>query len=59
MDPFAEILIEGTKYKTDVEKDKGKQPKWNDKFSIPITSAVAKMKIRILDEDVVVDDLVG
>ncbi len=59
MDPYVCIEYRKKKYKTDVDKDAGRLPTWNNTISITVFSLEDDLKITCFDEDLITDDIVG
>lgn len=59
MDPFVEFKLGAQTRRTSVKDEGGKEPKWNELYTIPIVNALDPLKITVLDEDVTTDDIVG
>jgi len=59
MDPFVTIEYQGMEFKTKTIRNGGMRPQWNETFEIDVYSLSDDIKISIIDEDVIVNDLVG
>ncbi len=60
MDPFVELEHRGIKYKTQVKKDAGKKPKWEEVLEVNgIESIEDTVKLTCYDEDLMMDECVG
>ena len=59
MDPFVTIEYQGMEFKTKTIRNGGMRPQWNESFEIDVYSLSDDIKISIIDEDVIVNDLVG
>ncbi len=59
MDPFVTIEYQGMEFKTKTIRNGGMRPQWNETFEIDVFSLSDDIKISIIDEDVIVNDLVG
>ncbi len=60
MDPYVVIQVREQEFKTQVLKKAGKQPKWNaDCFDIDVKYFGDDMTVRVMDNDIGADDLVG
>lgn len=59
MDPFAKIKLGEMEKRTSVKDNVGKEPIWNEQYTLPIVNPLDKLIITVLDEDVTTDDVVG
>ncbi|TNV83907.1 hypothetical protein FGO68_gene707 [Halteria grandinella] len=60
MDPFVQFIHNGDKYRTKTHKDGGFSPQWGgEEIQIPIKSINEKIVIKCLDEDFLMNDVVG
>ncbi len=59
MDPFVTIEYQGMEFNTKTIRNGGMRPQWNEAFEIDVFSLSDDIKISIIDEDVIVNDLVG
>jgi Ca2+-dependent lipid-binding protein len=59
MDPFVTIEYQGMEFKTKTIRNGGKRPQWNEIFEIDLFSLSDDIKISIIDENVIKNDLVG
>lgn len=56
-DPYCYIQLGAQRYRSRTKKEAGKKPVWNESFQF--TAMDNNLKITVMDEDVVSDDLVG
>ncbi len=60
MDPYVVIQVREQEFKTHVLKKAGKEPKWHGEcFEIDVKYIGDDMTVKVMDEDVGADDLVG
>lgn len=59
MDPFVQLDYKGKTFRTTTIQGGGKDPRWNESFSIPVESLDDDIRITCFDEDLIIDDLVG
>lgn len=45
--------------RTSVKDEGGKEPKWNEIYTIPVVNTLDPLKLTVLDEDVTTEDVVG
>ena len=58
MDPYVKLEVGSKIYRTKTDQNAGKFPNWYDEFNIELTKNEV-MKITMLEEDTMKDDLVG
>lgn len=59
MDPYVIMEYGSNKFRTQTKDDAGKNPVWDETFELFIKNVNDEMSIKIMDEDVMVDDTVG
>ena len=59
MDPYCVIEMGEYKFQTRILEGAGKTPKWNQAFNVEVKDSGDDISIKVLDEDVRNDDLVG
>ena len=59
MDPYCVIETGEQKFQTRILEGAGKTPKWNQAFNIEVKDTDDDISIKVLDEDVRNDDVVG
>lgn len=59
MDPFAEVKLGAMTKRTSVKDNVGKEPVWNEQYTLPIVNPLDKLIVTVFDEDVTTNDVVG
>lgn len=60
MDPYIKMTVNGLTYKTNVHKNSGKNPKWDDQeFDVLFNSGKDNVEIQIIEEDEKSNDKIG
>jgi Ca2+-dependent lipid-binding protein len=59
VEAFVELIYENIKYRTHSDDERGFSPVWNHVFTIPISSELSNLKISLLSDDVLEDELIG
>ena len=59
MDPYCKVYFNGKKFKTNTKHEGGKTPKWRYKFEIYFNNLNEEIEFKVLDEDMITDDVVG
>ncbi len=58
MDPYFEIQVGSQKNKSQVSKDQGTKPVWNQEFAFKVDGE-SEIKITLFDDDIGKDDFIG
>ena len=59
MDPYCTITFKEQKYKTKVNDNGGKTPKWTDEFQLQVTDPTEELMLRCWDQDLTKSDAIG
>jgi len=59
MDPYCIIKVREQEFRTTKKQEAGKEPKWNECFSIDVKYIGDDLSIHVMDDDVGKDDEVG
>jgi len=57
-DPYVVLEVGGKKYQTEVAKNGGSNPVWNQTFEVPATGQET-VSLRVVDEELTTDELIG
>ncbi len=59
MDPFVTLQYGIKKFKSNIIKNGGLKPEWNQIFQIPVDPSIEKIELRCCDKDFITNDIVG